>query len=162
MKVRFKSLIVLLLLPLLILSIVTAELQGPLSTHNANSQDALQPETTTSQPENVAGKGANSAEFTDTNTVSNERKSAKYVTETESPTDAPVTQTPGNTVVSLSAFDNEVGPRFKIWQQALLEQQLNEKLTRQKLEDQIAAIENIRKKPVAEPTPREIEGTQTK
>nr|XP_014085878.1 protein sel-1 homolog 1 [Bactrocera oleae]XP_036226011.1 protein sel-1 homolog 1 [Bactrocera oleae] len=157
MKVRFKSLIVLLLLPLLILSIVTAELQGPLSTHNANSQDALQPETTTSQPENVAGKGANSAEFTDTNTVSNERKSAKYVTETESPTDAPVTQTPGNTVVSLSAFDNEVGPRFKIWQQALLEQQLNEKLTRQKLEDQIAAIENIRKKPVAEPTPREIE-----
>lgn len=162
MKVRFKS-IVLFLPPLLILSIVTAELQGPLSTHNANSQDSLPQETTTSQPDKGAGKGGNSAELTDSNIVSNERKSAKYVTGSESPANAPVTQTPGNKVVqlSLSNFDNDV-ERFKIWQQALLDQQLHEKLIRQKLEDQISAIENSRKKPVAEPTPREIEGSKSK
>ncbi|XP_054081811.1 protein sel-1 homolog 1 [Zeugodacus cucurbitae] len=159
MRARFKSLIVLFLLPLLILSLVTAELQGPLSTQNANLQEsAPQETTTTSSPEKTTGKVANTEETTDTHTVSNERKSSKYVAENESPTDAPVVAqvTQGNTVVSLTV-DNDIGPRFKIWQQALFEQQLNEKLVRQKLEDQIATIENTRKKPVAEPTPREIE-----
>ncbi|XP_053945464.1 protein sel-1 homolog 1 [Anastrepha ludens] len=157
MKIRFKPLIVLLLPPLLIFHIATAELQGPLPTSkDVATQGSTHKETTTaptaSNSEAITKSDEGTADLTESSTSSNERKANKYVSENALPTDSTTTVAP------LSAFEEEIGQRSKLLQQALIERLWNENMERFKLKEQIEAIEANREAPEAvDPTPKEIE-----
>ncbi|XP_017471962.1 PREDICTED: protein sel-1 homolog 1 [Rhagoletis zephyria] len=157
MKICFKPYIVLLLPPILIFHLGTGELQGPLSTSKDVAAQETSPKGQSTLPETGAESGGNAAAVTESNTSDNERKSDKYISE-KTPSESPVVQAPGTTVVPMSAFEVEFGQRSKILQQALFERLWNEKLVREKLKEQIEAIEARREAPdVVDPTPKQIE-----